>query len=92
MRSGIKTLGKGNPTDNAIKKVIEGFIKEHIYGPGTIQEESEHEDAGGENMVVKMLNNQEREEHMLVSELATCLPMVKIEDGKYLLGCDLRRI
>ena len=48
MRSGIKTLGKGNPTDNAIRKVIEGFIKEHIYGPGTIQEESEHEDAGGE--------------------------------------------
>ena len=43
-------------------------------------------------MADKMLSKEEREELMLVSELATCLPMVKIEEGKYLLGCDLRRI
>ena len=39
-----------------------------------------------------MMDEHERKESMLNSELATCMPMVKLDEGQYLLGCEKRKI
>ena len=93
LRQMTKALAKGSETDNAVRKVLDRFVKRMIFGPGTIREEDESlEHSGVDIDGANLMTEHERRENMLISELATCMPMVKIAEGSYLLGAEKRHI
>ena len=85
LRSVTKRMSRGDETDQAIQKVLRNLVNDFLtsYDP-----EKKFEDDPNLTKGQKI----EKKNQVLIYELATCLPFVKLAAGRYLVGTELRYI
>ena len=84
MRATTMKMSKGDETDQAIQKVLYNLVNHFLtdFDPDSVEND--------ENLT--MDQKLEKKNQSLIYELATCLPFVKLETGRYLVGTEVRSI
>ena len=84
MRATTMRMSKGDETDQAIQKVLHNLVNNYLteYDPDSVENDQN----------LTMDQKLEKKNQSLIYELATCLPFVKLETGRYLVGTEVRSI
>ena len=84
MRATTLRMAKGDETDQAIQKVLHNLVNNYLteYDPDSVENDQN----------LTMEQKLEKKNQSLIYELATCLPFVKLETGRYLVGTEVRSI
>ena len=89
MRAQTRKVDDYDELDWAIRKIRASLVDEVICETGGFGEQIQQD---GRVFIGDAMDKLERRNSMLIHELATCIPFVKVGNGKYFLGTEVRQI